>query len=93
MDTDGNPEKTGIYLTVLLYPEHDVENETRRMLATVDTRWFGARDSWAMEGQPEEGFVWSEESGSSWHERVYAWAELVEIGETVRLPDGVDWEI
>ena len=107
VERDGNPEKEGIYDVVLIYDEvtaKEVKNEhivpsyeyelTGRQFAFMDSRSFEDAKrcgSWAMKGQPDEGLVWSQESGSCYNERVYAWLPPREFPD-IELPEGVEWE-
>ena len=79
---DGNPQKEGTYWVCLVYPEYKT-NPTGRTLVEIDTRWFGKSNGWKMVGEPKEGMAWTEEVGSNYHEKVYAWAEY----ETPPFPD------
>ena len=91
VEQDGNPTKPGIYLCVLIYP-HEGQN-----LATVESRCFANLDEdpdlvgWKMDDQPDHGLAWTEETGSSPHEKVYVWAELPPV-DYPKLPEGVAWD-
>ena len=92
---DGNPEKEGEYLVVLVYDEWRDNKPTGRHLATIDSRFFGDAEArgleiWAMNGQPDCGLVWMEETGSGLNERVLCW--LPYDSSDVELPEGVIWE-
>lgn len=95
-DEKGNPPKGGIYWVTLIYPEIRDGKETGRTVAEVDTRCYADIDknpdlrNWVMEGEPEHGLVWTEQTGSSEHERVWAWAELDGTPFPERLPEGVE---
>lgn len=90
VEKDGNPTKPGVYLCVLIYP-HDGKN-----LATIESRYFADLDEdpsaagWKMDDQPGHGLVWTEETGSSPHEKVYVWAELPPV-DHLKLPEGAIW--
>ena len=86
IDKDGNPEKEGVYWVVLLYENFG------KTIAEVDTRYFGEaekNEGWIMEGQPDTGLVWTEETGSYEGERVWAWAEIGRPQFPERLPENV----
>lgn len=92
IDTDGNPKKMGVYWVTLIYPEIRGGERTGRTLAEVSTRYFDRAEivgNWKMGDQPDHGLIWSEETGSSEDERVWAWAEMEEIPFPKRLPKGV----
>ena len=92
---DGNPEKEGVYLTVLVFEEWRDGKPTGRRVATIDSGFFGNAEArglqeWAMIDQPEHGLVWTEENGSGMNERVLCW--LPNDQSEVELPEGVVWE-
>lgn len=95
-DEKGNPQTPGVYWVTLIYPEIRDGKETGRTVAEVDTRYFADIDknpdleNWVMEDEPEHGLVWTEQTGSFEHERVWAWAELDETPFPERLPEGVE---
>lgn len=90
------PEKDDIYWVTLSYEGWDEKkNEPNgvRDGVAVDTRWFGnayerGSGAWVMDGEPEEGLVWTEECGSYPKEHVEAWAPMESIEPFVREPDG-----
>lgn len=93
---DGNPDKEGVYDVILIYHGWDKAKQEANdeLFATRDLRWFGDADKcrgWAMEDQPDHGLVWSEETGSSPRERVYAWLPQRDY-PNIALPEGVKWE-
>ena len=95
-DTDGRPKKAGVYWAAVIFNGWDKEKQqpNNELFVMVDTRYFGdakAEDleSWKMNGEPDEGLVWTEETGSFSNERVWAWAEIEETPFPERLPDGV----
>lgn len=102
---DGNPEKEGIYVCVLIHEKmHLMDGKTGnnkedwihtgRKLAVQDSRWFGPatqNDNWLMKDQPKKGLAWHEECGSFVDEYVYAWLPNWNYPE-IKLPDGVEWD-
>lgn len=103
---DGNPETAGVYDCILLHeemrclhPEKDILREddyvkTGRTIAIRDSRYFGPAErvaGWIMKDQPNEGLVWSEESGSYSGEWVYAWLPA-RVYPDIELPEGVEWD-
>jgi len=96
MDTEGRPKEKGIYWVTLIFSGWDREKQepNNERFVTVETRYLGDSDSgWIMEGEPAEGYVWTEEIGSMPNERVWAWAKMEETPFPDRLPDGVKkWE-
>ena len=98
VETDGNPTEEGTYVVILIYNGWDKEKQkpNDELFATRDTRWFGDAvkagcEGWVMKDQPDHGLVWTEETGSSPNERVYAWLPKSNYPDIV-LPDGVKWE-
>jgi len=93
---DGNPEKAGIYYVIVIYSGWDEEKQqpTDERFAEIDTRLFDEYDpegGWVMQGQPNEGLVWYDETGIRPNEYVYAWLPI-EVGRAqVELPNGVKW--
>ena len=91
---DGNPEEPGVYWTTLIYDECKDNEFTGRKCATVESRMFADLDkepflaAWIMNGQPETGLAWTQESGSWYNEEVWAWKPVEEI-EMADLPSGV----
>ena len=105
-EKDGNPQKEGIYFVILIAPElkeykmdkdgNDVSEYTGRNLAWYDCRYLAKgpinNDSWAMKDQPENAdYYWTEQTGSSFNERVYAWMDISDL-DAPELPEGVVWE-
>jgi len=92
VEKDGNPKEAGIYLVIIIYPEHFYGTDTGRKIAEVGTREFADAKKygsvWRMDDQPETGLVWMEETGSVSGEYVYAWAP-VELTKDM-LPEGVE---
>jgi hypothetical protein len=89
-DTDGNPTKPGTYLCIVIHSYRGCK------YAVLQTRYYAdlAEEpdmrGWAMTGQPSEGMVWCEETGSYPGETVYAWQDLPTVEEP-NLPAGVCW--
>lgn len=84
----GNPSKKGVYDVILIYEEDG------KKYATRESRYFADAShapGWIMNGQPKEGMVWFEESGSYPNERVYAWLPEREYPD-IDLPDDVEWK-
>ena len=76
---DGNPEHMGEYFCMLVSPT-EYEGKTIPFFE-YDTRYFGEAEKyegWIMDGQPDNGLVWTEGIGSALGEKVYAWHELPE---------------
>lgn len=73
---DGFPEWQGGVMDDNEWEEGEINYE-------IDTRWFGpvvSDTNWAMDDCPEDAKLWwTEEMGSSWHERVVAWANMDDI--------------
>lgn len=98
--SDARPDKEGVYWCVLIYDEYRDSKPTGRKCAALESRWFGeAADdverSWVMDDEPETGLVWTEETGSWAHEKVWAWKPTLKdepVIKDVKLPDGVVWE-
>lgn len=99
VEKDGNPTEAGMYWVTLLYDECFTEcgvqeiKFTGKKCATVGIRYFGdiTEDpelaGWKMDDQPDTGLVWTEETGSSFGEKVWAWLPIgaVSIAE---IPEG-----
>lgn len=96
VEKDGNPTEAGTYLVTLIHPVYK-NNQIVGECATMDSRYFANLDeepgmkNWTMDGEPESGFAWTMECGSSFGERVHAWISLEDI-EIAELPDGVETE-
>lgn len=94
VEKNGNPTKEGVYWVTLIYDEYKNGKKTGRMVASVDSRFYGDISdnknlaSWKMKGEPDTGLVWTMESGSAMSERVLAWMPMEEI-EIAELPEGV----
>ena len=96
VDTDGNPQKEGVYWATIIYHGWDREKQEPNddKYVMIDTRYFcNAKekeiDGWKMDDQPDSGLVWTEETGSMPSESVWAWAEMEETPFPDRLPEGV----
>lgn len=105
MNKEGRPKQKGVYLVTLIFNGWDKEKQepNNEKFAMIDTRYLcdaKAEDltDWVMGDEPEEGLVWTEETGSMVNERVWAWAEIEfnDFEETPFpdiLPAGVEkWE-
>lgn len=94
---DERPTEEGVYWCVLLHDEYKDYKPTGRKLADIETRCFGVVDgvdrSWVMDGEPETGLVWKEETGSWTGEKVWMWKPMLDddLSEDVKLPDGYEW--
>lgn len=68
--------------------------ETEKVIAEVETRWFGREpdDAWVMRGEPwtPDTMVWTEQTGSYEGERVWAWADINDR-PNMPLPEGVEY--
>ena len=77
VEKDGNPKEMGTYYCLVVAPsEH---NGKTIPYYEYDQRWFGEGETaqaWMMDGQPDSGLVWTEQTGSMKGEQVYAWREL-----------------
>lgn len=88
---DGNPDREGEYIVVLIFPCYD-ENNVPGKAAIIDSRYFGDAEEfngWIMKDQPNSGLVWTEETGSFDHETVYAWMEQEQLSFP-ELPEGCE---
>lgn len=94
VNKDGNPKEPGLYWVTLIYPEWKNGEETDRTVAEVVTRYYANLDKevgikdWIMEGEPNHGLAWTEEVGSRYHEKVWAWIPIEDV-EMADLPKGV----
>lgn len=106
VEKDGNPTKEGMYFVILTAPNvesHGMNPDgTYKMeylggrTAAIDARYYAkgpARgDSWIMCDQDENApFYWTEQTGSSFEETVYAWLDIAPE-EIPPLPEGVVYE-
>jgi len=77
VEKDGNPKEMGTYYCLVVAPS---ENNGKTIpYYEYDTRWLGEGETaqaWKMDGQPDSGLVWTEQTGSMLGEQVYAWREL-----------------
>ncbi|MCR5704225.1 MAG: hypothetical protein K6G85_06345 [Eubacterium sp.] len=77
VEKDGNPKEMGTYYCLVVAPSE--YNGKTIPYYEYDTRWFGEGETaqaWKMEGQPDSGLVWTEQTGSMQGEQVYAWRKL-----------------
>lgn len=94
------PTKPGEYLVILIAPlrEYNAEKNmyelTGESVATIERKFLVdiGRDrdvvSWAMDGEPKEGLVWTVDSSSVEGEWVYAWADFDEVKANLpKLPE------
>lgn len=91
---DGNPLVEGLFLAIVIYPEWDGGKDTGKRHACIDVRAFmdaKEAEGWIMDDQPEEGLVWTEQTGSIKGESVYAWLEL-DRDDMPELPEEVTWQ-
>lgn len=91
VEKDGNPKEMGTYYCLvvgsLLYNGKTIPHYE------YDTRWFGEGETaqaWKMDGQPDSGLVWTEQSGSMEGEQVYAWRELPDTEPCVIDPQAFE---
>lgn len=95
VEKDGNPKESGVYWVTLIYPEWKDGKETGKLMADVGSRYYADLDKepelkgWIMDGEPEHGFAWTEECGSTSGEKVHAWMPIESI-EIADLPEGVE---
>lgn len=77
VEKDGNPKEMGTYYCLVVAPlEYNGKTIPHY---EYDTRWLGEGETaqgWKMDGQPDSGLVWTEQTGSMEGEQVYAWREL-----------------
>jgi len=73
---DGDPNRSGDYLCVVIYPEHK-DVRTGVMLADVDIRYYS-----------EVSHQWPFCVGCHYQEHVYAWTEMPKYPKSA-LPGGV----
>ncbi len=77
VEKDGNPKEKGTYYCLVVAPSE--YNGKTIPHYEYDTRWLGegkTAQAWKMDGQPDSGLVWTEQTGSMLGEQVYAWREL-----------------
>lgn len=90
----GRPTKEGVYYCILLYDEYCNNNKTGRKFAEIGRRYFGDAETyagWLMDGEPTTGLAWTEQCGSSYGEKVYAWTDTPPC--SVDLPEGYEWDL
>ena len=82
----------------------ETHEETGRLEAFIDVRYLSESggkvfcggeavddmDGWAMEGEDTSKLFWTEQTGSSYRERVIAWLAM-DPAEVPKLPDGAFW--
>ena len=87
------PTEEGNYYCLLIREEWYDGKPTGRTVAWCEARHFGRCHSWKMDGEPDTGLVWEEQTGSYQGEKVHAWTELPPLPECdLDLPAGVVWE-
>lgn len=96
MNKEGRPKKKGVYWVTLIFNGWDKEKQepNNEKFAMIDTRYLCNAQAeglteWVMDGEPKEGLVWTEETGSMLNERVWAWAEIEETTFPDILPAGI----
>lgn len=70
------PAEVGNYFVYLEYEEYKNGEPTGDKCREIDIRHFGTCYSWKMDGEPDEGLVWEEQTGSAYGEHVLAWMEM-----------------
>ena len=70
------PTEAGEYFVYLEFEEYKNGQPTGRKEREIDIRHFGTCYSWKMDGEPDEGLVWEEQTGSSMGEKVLAWMKM-----------------
>lgn len=91
VEKDGNPKEIGSYYCLIVAPSE--YNGKTIPHYEYDIRWLGEGETaqaWKMDGQPDSGLVWTEQTGSMEGEQVYAWRELPDIGECVIDPQAFE---
>ena len=98
VETDGNPKEPGEYWVTLIHPEWKDGKKTGKEVAETASRYFADLEEdpqckdWIMHDQPDTGLAWTEETGSTLGERVYAWMPMEDI-DIAELPDGIEREV
>ena len=87
----GNPEVADKdYLVLIVCPEFNDLKLTGKYETLVETRYFakpGDGSDWpAFDADPSQPH-WTEQTGSSWHEKVVAWMPIPEPMEPEDLPE------
>ena len=92
---DGNPKTAGQYFVIVFYHPWEFGAPVEdKLCGCVDVRDFmdaKQAQNWVMDDQPDEGLVWTEQTGSCAGESVYAWLELDEA-ELPVIPENVVME-
>ena len=90
-EKDGNPKEMGTYYCLVVAPSE--YNGKTIPYYEYDLRWFGEGETaqaWKMDGQPDSGLVWTEQTGSMQGEQVYAWRELPDISNCLVDPQAFE---
>jgi hypothetical protein len=82
------PTEEGEYFVYLEYDEYNNGNPTGRKTREIDIRHFGTCYSWKMDGEPDEGLVWEEQTGSAVGEYVLAWMKMPKEPD-IDIPDDI----
>ena len=94
VERDGNPKSPGMYPVIIIYPEYNTV-PTGRTMAEVAMRYYSPpceeHDGWTMDGEDPDQYHWTEQTGSYYQERVFAWLTLPEF-DVSELPEGVIME-
>ena len=91
IEKDGNPKEMGTYYCLVVAPSK--YNGKTIPYYEYDLRWFGEGETaqaWKMDGQPDSGLVWTEQTGSMQGEQVYAWRELPDISNCLVDPQAFE---
>ena len=91
VEKDGNPKEMGTYYCLIVAPTE--YNGKTIPHYEYDSRWFGEGETaqnWKMDGQPDSGLVWTEQTGSMEGEQVYAWRELPDTETCVIDPQALE---
>lgn len=91
VEKDGNPKEIGTYYCLVVAPSE--YNGKTIPYYEYDTRWLGEDETaqaWKMDGQPDSGLVWTEQTGSMEGEQVYAWRELPDTEPCVIDPQAFE---
>lgn len=91
IEKDGNPKEIGTYYCLVVAPSE--YNGKTIPYYEYDLRWFGKGETaqaWKMDGQPDSGLVWTEQTGSMQGEQVYAWRELPDTSNCLVDPQAFE---
>lgn len=91
IEKDGNPKEMGTYYCLVVAPSE--YNGKKIPYYEYDLRWFGEGETaqaWKMDGQPDSGLVWTEQTGSMQGEQVYAWRELPDMSNCLVDPQAFE---